>query len=148
VRGALVYNVGEYSFRYEIASPELVAERAGTAGRTSLTIGTLQIELGVATGNALFVWGLHPKAMWTTVAVSPPGADPGIVHFDGEFEAAVSESLAEVGQWTTRYDAATGWVRVASAEIPDESLTEIATGVVLGANGGELSSVWLKPAFE
>jgi hypothetical protein len=150
LEGALEYDAAEHSFRFTPASPVDLAERAGAGGRTSLSIGTLQLEVGVATGIVLFAWGLHPRAAWQERAVGSPRAEPGVVRVScrEHLERGVAVSLAEVGRWATSYDVGTGWVRVAPAEEPDEAQVLIASNTVLGLRQGQLSSVWLRPDFE
>jgi hypothetical protein len=145
VEGLLSYLENEYSFRFQVTSPDLVAGREGGAGRASVSIGTLQIEVGASTGMALFAWGLHPRTIWIERRLPGPSFKPGVVTFHAEFEAAVSLLVASVGEWTTVYDRDSGWLRVANNGEFDEVLTEIANGILLGEKRGELNSVWLKP---
>ena len=144
--GLLIYDDSEYSFRYEADLSEL-RDRLGDGGVTSVTIGTLQIEVDVDSGQALFVWGLHPKAQWAEARLAPPRTQPGIVSFESEkpFSEGVSISAARVGVWNTQYDSKTGWVRVAPDPAPDESQIMIADGVVIGVLREELHSLWLRP---
>lgn len=145
IDGVLSYHENEYSFRFEVTSPHIVADREGHAGRTSVSIGTLQIEVGVSTRKSLFVWGLHPRTLWTEGRLLRPSFKSGVVIFDAEFETAVSRTIASVGEWSTTYDPCGRWLRVAPDGDSDEVLTEIAGGVLLGEKRGELNSVWLNP---
>lgn len=145
IEGLLSYREAEYSFHFEVTSPDILAAREGDAGRASVSLGTLQIEVGASTGSALFVWGLHPRAMWIEGRLSRPLTRTGVVRFDEEFEAAVSRLLVSVGEWSTVYDPDSGWLRLAPDRDFDEVLTEIASGVILGERQGRLSSVWLSP---
>lgn len=146
LNGSLVYDDSEYSFRYEADLPELRG-RVGGGGVTSITVGTLQVEVDVDSGQALFVWGLHPRAQWTEARLAPPRAQPGLVFFESAspFHEGVSISEAGVGVWSTQYDSETGWVRVAPDLRPDEAQIMIADGVVVGVLGDELHSLWLRP---
>lgn len=149
--GTLVYSDSEYSFRFEVSSSAELASRLGSLGRTSLEVGTLQLELDVATGAMLFVWGLHPRARWVDGACSPDRATPGIVRArsDPQLEAGVTIAIAEVGGWSTTYDGTTGWVRVAEdPTAKDDGQIMIASGIVVGLRGDRLVSLWLQPTFE
>ncbi|GGL06731.1 hypothetical protein Sme01_67050 [Sphaerisporangium melleum] len=149
IEGVLTYVEHEYGFSFEPGSPADLARAVGGEGVTSVTIGTLQIEVGVSSRRALYVWGYHPRSLWEEVSLSPPAAKPGAVILDPDepFEMGVSEALAAVGEWPTAYDPACGWLRIAPDGADDER-TEVATGVVLGRRGRELHSVWLQPFFE
>ena len=149
--GLLVYSDSEYSFRFDVGSPAELASRLGSLGRTSLEVGTLQLELDVATGTLLFVWGLHPRARWVNGACSPNRATPGIVHArsDPQFVAGVTIAIAEVGNWSTTHDGTTGWVRIAEdPTADDDAQIMIASGTVVGLDGDRLASLWLQPVFE
>lgn len=146
LNGLLVYDDAEYSFRYEADLSEL-RDRVGGGGVASLTVGTLQVEVDVDSGQALFVWGLHPKAQWAEARLTPPHSQPGIVCFESStpFSESASISVARVGAWNTQYDSNTGWVRVAPDLAPDEAQVMIADGVVIGVLGEEFHSLWLQP---
>lgn len=146
IEGLLTYRESEYSFQFEVTSPRLVAGREGDAGRASVSIGTLQVEVGASTGTALFVWGMHPRTMWVEGRLPIPLFDSGVVTFDAKFDTAVSRLIAQVGEWSTTFDRASGWLRVAPDRESDEDLTQIATGILLGGKRGELSCLWLKPS--
>lgn len=145
IGGLLSYREDEYSFRFDVQSRDVLAAREGCAGRSSVAIGTLQVEVGTSTGAALFVWGLHPHTRWIDAKLPGPQATAGVVRFDGDFETAVSKVLAPVGEWSTSYDTDSGWLRVAHDHDFNEVLTEIASGTLLGGREGRLSSVWLNP---
>lgn len=146
IEGQLSYREAEYSFNFNVTSPDILRAREGGAGRSSVSLGTLQIEVGTSTGTALFVWGLHPRTMWMEGQLPKPLTRTGVVRFDDKFETAVSKLLASVGEWSTIYDPDGGWLRVAPDQDFEEVLIEIASGVVLGEKKGRLSSVWLNPA--
>lgn len=148
--GVLKYTVAEYSFRFTPGSPQELAHRVGDGGQTSLSVGTLQIEVGIETGILLFAWGLHPKERWSVGRLETPQAEPGIVKVSGckALAAGVSIGVAAVGDWSTTYDPETGWVRTTEDERPDEEHVLIATDLVVGLRQGALSSVWLQPIFD
>jgi hypothetical protein len=150
LEGSLVYDEPEYSFRFTPGSPLDLAERAGKLGLTSISIGTLQIEVGVATCTVLFAWGLHPHSRWLSHALDAPDPKVGIVRVNcpGGLQRGVSIGLAEVGAWTTLCDRHTGWIRVAiDSDLADEEQVLVATGIVLGLRQKSLVSVWLHPVF-
>jgi hypothetical protein len=148
--GSLFYEDRAHSFRFVPGSPQELEERSGRRGLTSLSVGTLQIEVGVETRLALFVWGLAPKARWKTGGLDGPKPQPGIVHVTPSraFSRGVSISVAEVGHWDSLFDETTGWLRVSAEELSDTHQILIATDTVLGLRDKSLTSVWLQPVFE
>lgn len=148
--GRLVYSEAEYSFRYDVALPADLLELAGGPDLASVSIGTLQIEVGVASHRALFAWGLHPRARWSEARLPNPVALAGVAILgpEVEYSAGISISLSGVGEWATIHDVATGWVRISASPYPEDEVITIATGVLLGTTNNELTSVWLKPEFE
>jgi len=69
-----------------------------------------QIEGGVGTGAALFVWGLHPHVRWIPGTCKPCGASPGMVVVDAAPgpDSGISIGLANVGERRTVYDPDSG----------------------------------------
>jgi hypothetical protein len=55
--GVLRYIDAEHSFSFDVGSPAELLDRSGPAGVTSLSIGTLQVEVGVATGQVCLSGG-------------------------------------------------------------------------------------------
>ena len=152
LEGSLVYATQDHAFRFDPGSPAAMAERTGTAGVTSLAIGTLQIEVGVGSRLVLFVWGLHPRAQWVEDRLTGPAFRRGTVEvlYPPGLRRGVSVGLAEVKAWSTVFDPETGWLRVApSGELRDDTHVLVATGVVLGLRrDGELGSIWLQPLLD
>jgi hypothetical protein len=114
--GILRYDENEHSFSFTPASPVDLSEQVGADGLTSLSIGTLQVELGVATRIALFVWGLHPRASWQAAVLPSPNALPGVVRvgLPDSLRPGETISIAGVGRWSTLHDERSDWVRVAA----------------------------------
>jgi hypothetical protein len=151
LRGQVIYRAYEYSFDFELESRADAAHRAGNEGVTSLMIGTLQIEIGIESRLALFVWGLHSHvSKWHQRPLPRIASLPGClkVLFDEEPVIGVSQGLAEVGEWETTYDANTGWICV-SANEPDvaESHREFAEDTIAGLTDDKLVSLWLRPIW-
>jgi hypothetical protein len=149
--GQLIYRAYEYSFDFILESREEAASRAGNKGLTSLVIGTLQIEIGIETRLALFVWGLHSHVgKWRQGVLPRISPEKGGVKilFDEEPVIGVSQGLVEVGEWQTTYDPDTGWICV-SANEPDvaESHREFAQDTIAGLTDEKLVSLWLRPIW-
>ncbi|MEU7153980.1 hypothetical protein AB0B79_41475 [Streptomyces sp. NPDC039022] len=152
--GRLLYSESEYSFRYIVADRADMTGRVGPDGVASLSIGTLQVEVGATTRQLLFVWGLHPRQNWITSPLGTPDARPGRLTVgprEGEFVAGEARDLDPGTSWTaawpTRFDPGSGWLRMSQDESADDDLTQIADGIVVGRLAGSLRSLWLHPEF-
>jgi len=148
--GVLRYVDSEYSFNFDVGSPVDLSRRAGESGVTSILIGTLQIEVGVASKRALYVGGLHPRSRWAPAELAAPrvSASAAFLDPDRPFAAGVSVAVAPVGAWSTRFDAGSGWIRVAPDATADDAVAQIAAGILLGERDGQLHSIWLQPILE
>ncbi|GAA2788317.1 hypothetical protein [Saccharopolyspora taberi] len=147
--GTLTYSESDHGFAFRPENVEDLVERVGAEGRTSLVADTLQLEVAVGTGRALYVWGYLPKTSWNPANLKLPESKPAevIVQIDDPpLEESISVSIARVN-WDAFFDKRTGLVRVTRNHICSEELVEIAEGVHLGLSGTDLNSFWLKPEF-
>ncbi len=150
IDGVLVYVRDDYGFDFRPSRPEQMPEFT-QAACTSLLVGTLQMEVGVTTNRALFVWGYHPFSQWQNGPVEPPPVSPGLVQVTGlDLEVGISEALVDVNEWLTAYDPASGWVHVAQNpfEPAADAAVEFASGCLCGVKEDALVELWLKPIFE
>lgn len=147
--GTLMYIESEYSFLFEPEHPHELLKYAGDAGLASLAVGTLQVEIGVESRRALYVWGYHPSHNWALSRLDPPdaGSQAVLISPTPDLQPAVAIEVAQVGAWRTLYDPSSGWVRLAPDNDSDDWLAKIANGTVLGARGDELHSIWLQPVM-
>ncbi|MEV7011407.1 hypothetical protein [Streptosporangium sp. NPDC051022] len=146
--GILKYLHDEYSFSFHPLDPAELERRSG-AGVTSFVIDTLQIEVDVRTGVALYVWGYHPHGSWVRSDLPVPKRVRGAAPLDAECELDAGVSIAVPGgrNRLTEYNPENDWIRVSPRGGTDENLIEIADGVILGKPQGGLGSVWLNPVF-
>lgn len=75
--GLLSYSPNDHAFGFEPDDVNQQEVRRGSEGSGSIQIGTLQIEVSVATNRALYVWGYHPMGLWETRRLHPPLFSPG-----------------------------------------------------------------------
>lgn len=152
LQGELIYRAYEYSFDYKVSSESELALRAGNKGTTSLVVGTLQVEIGIETGAALFVWGLHSHTTrWRRVHLPGVSSQKGCVKvlFDEAPVIGVSQVFAEVGEWQTTYDEDTGWISVSANEHDVVgSHVEFADNTIAGLANEKLVSLWLRPFWD
>jgi hypothetical protein len=146
--GVLRYLGDEYSFIFDVLDQDELELRA-VGGTTSISIDTLQIEVGVQSKAALYVWGFHPRDSWEAARLIAPEGVPGtaIIDVPYQLEPGVSIAVPDGRRWVTEYDPQNGWVRISASRYLHENLVEIASGVMLGELEGELVAVWLHPVF-
>lgn len=151
LKGQLVYRMQEHSFDFEVESYTLLQERMGQGGTTSLLIESVQIEVGVTTGFLLFVWGYYPRFTWINDHLSPPLSKMGSIHgqLNPPFEEGVAVPLTPMKSWTTKYDAATGWICIrADTSTKSGVAIEFATNVIAVVEETAFHELWLHPTFE
>jgi hypothetical protein len=146
--GSLAYSVGDMSFSFRPKNAADLARRVGDEGLTSLVADSIQLEVAVATGEVLYVWGYLPRRSWRQASLQFPGATYGVVRVELEdppLEEAVSVSIART-EWAAYFDESSGYVRLIRADPGRvEILYQVAEGVFLGLSGDLLNSIWLKP---
>jgi hypothetical protein len=144
--GELYYRASDCAFDFAASQTADLAHRMGSNGTTSIALGTLQLELGLATGTVLFAWGYSPRETWASGTLPPPKLRPGVVrvHSTVTLKPGVAVNFAETQGWTFTYDHASGWIFFGCAGT-DSFATEIATGIGLLVQNGALRGVWLHP---
>jgi hypothetical protein len=146
LRGRVIYRAYEWSIDFV---PDHSGRELGVArvnGGSSVLIGTLSIEVEPDTGRLLYPWGYHPREAWRETELQFPHADLGLAHADEGrvFIPGTSYLIAEVGEWVTFVDLRSGCLRLRRPNhVDDDEQVQIAEGVVLGLNGGELNSLWM-----
>lgn len=147
--GTLRYSESDRGFSFQPRNFGDLVGLAGEGGRTSLVADTLQLEVAVDTGCALYVWGYLPKESWRRADLKLPSSASGRVTVELDeppLEAGISVSIAR-SNWEVLFDESSGLVRVVRDRQLPEELVEIADGVYLGLNGTVLNSFWLSPEF-
>lgn len=149
VDGALVYDAPAHSFVFQGWRAAGTDDDRAT-GLAALTIGTLQLHVGVASGRVYFVDGYHEvRSRWSSAVVRPPEPRPGVVrvHGGGELLSGVGYTFAPGGAWLTSVDEVSGWVLVADPSGPPaQDVVLVAAGTVLGLAEGRLVALWLRPS--
>ncbi|MEV5302942.1 hypothetical protein [Amycolatopsis methanolica] len=145
--GALRYSRADRAFAFRLRDRGELESLVGRGGVTSLVADTLQLEVAVETGRALFVWGYWPAESWRPERLELPDSVGGrvTVAVDGPpLEEGVSVAITGTG-WETLFDQEAGLVRVVRDRQLVEKVVEIADGVHLGLSGAALNSFWLAP---
>ncbi len=152
LKGSLVYNSNDSAFDFEPYQDQQLIQRIGPSSTSSLTIGTLQIEVGVDTSIALHVWGLMPQASWKRGDLPYIDAQPGGVKIalaDEEWphlDRGTSIGLVEINEWPTVFDPKSGWLCIGSPDTDNSSsCVEFASDTIAVIKGDILTAVWLHP---
>jgi hypothetical protein len=148
--GQLLYRPNEYSFDFDLESRDEAHSRAGNGGTTSLLVGTLQIEIGIETEAALYLWGLHTHfSKWSKADLPEISPHPGGIRviFDKPPKTGVSELISYPGEWQTIHDASSGWICVMSSNKHPTSFVEFAKDTIAGLADRDLVSLWLHPTW-
>ena len=143
--GALEYRTADHAFDFTPERAGDLLARAGPDGTASLALGTIQLEIGVATGLVLFAWGYAPRTTWKREALPTPLLAHGTVCLDSsmELQASTAVDLPDAYAWTTTYDSGTNWVFVGiRPEV--SSVFQIATGIGLVVRDESLEGIWLQ----
>lgn len=145
--GQLVYLESEYGFKFEVDAPMDLQVLAGDQGIGSLSLGTLQIAVGVETGNLLYPWGYHPHVSWLEAKLQPPVGRRCLLQVVSNstrpLASGVAEKVLAAGKWISECDKDAGWLRVAD-DVNTESLefVEFASGCIAGVARGQLNELW------
>ncbi|MFE9882715.1 hypothetical protein [Streptomyces sp. NPDC005784] len=147
--GTLRYSESDRGFNFQLRNFDELAGLVGERGSTSLVADTLQLEVAVDTGCALYVWGYLPKESWRRADLKLPSSVSGRVTVeldDPPLEEGISVSIAR-SNWEVLFDEGSGLVQVVRDRKILEELVEIADGVHLGLSGTRMNSFWLSPEF-
>jgi hypothetical protein len=148
--GALEYVLAEHSFAFRPRDALQLSDRAGSDGRTSVLVGTVQIEVAVDSQSLLYAWGYCPRANWSRGALVVPTFVDAEVHIstDSPLIAGVSlRATTATEQMGILYDTDSGWICIGTTDCGSAEMVLIATGVGIGLADSSLASIWLRPAF-
>ncbi|MDQ1042010.1 hypothetical protein [Streptomyces sp. V4I2] len=146
--GVLTYSDSEYGFSFDARCDEALSERLGSEGVTSVVIGTFQLELDIESREVLFAWGYLPNVRREVMSSDAPQFTAGRVAIsaDSPFEPGVSVAVPG-DDWGVSYNPSSGWISIRLRDAAKAEFVEICSGTVLGIDGVDLVSVWLKPVF-
>jgi hypothetical protein len=151
LKGRLVYRPDEYSFDFEVASERELAARVGTAGRTSILVATLQIEISIETRQLLFFWGYTARRAWQDAEPPPINPVKGVVELitPMSLSRGISEQLVGLDEWVLYYSAKRGmvWISEHDGSVGQEQV-EFADGCLVGITQGRIDSLILAPVLE
>lgn len=150
--GDLIYRENEYSIDFVCSSSKQLEKKSGQQGYMSLTVNTLQLEVGIETGALLYPWGLFPLMNAETRAIEVPVFKRGSINVQSQNSsliAGVSLSIPESNSWKTIRAQEGKWIYIGPDDIPYVgcSYIEFASGAVVGLKEGSISSIFLMPNF-
>jgi hypothetical protein len=147
--GELLYRAGEYSIDFEVACDAPLAERVGSAGNTSLSFATLQVEVGIEHGELLYPWGLFPNTCWQVGNLTVPALQAGrvrVVVGEDPLQAGVAVLFSDSSAWPVVWDPNSGWICFGNVTSRFDAIAiEYAKNSVAVIADGQLLSLWLRP---
>ena len=140
-----MYHISEHSFDF-IPKSNILLRNIET---TSLSLGTLQIEVSISSKRLLYVWGYHPLAKWTRAKLASVTFVDGEVFFltTDQLEKGVSLDVDAGINWKTVYDVASGWIMISELDWTSGDWVRIADDCVLGLREEKLGSVYIHPEW-
>jgi hypothetical protein len=152
IPGRLIYNSSEYSIDFVDFCGEAVALRAGGQGCCSITVGTLQIEVGVETGRLLYPWGLCPLIGLEKKHIKMKRVEHAGVYVDsGEHELVAGVAIEIPGSvfWRMFKDVATGWICIGNCEMEERvRLVQFSINAMISLRDEVAIAVWIRPGLE
>lgn len=151
--GSLIYRESEYSLDFICASTEKLKKKSGSQGCMSLTVGTVQIEVGVETGSLLYPWGLLSLVSCERKKIELPSFKEGTINIhleQGKLISGVSFDIPGSNAWETILDSDGEWIYIgdAKADFKRISFVEFAAGTVVGiSDDGGIFGFFIKPVF-
>lgn len=147
--GRMVYRESEYSIDFIDYSREEVALRGGSQGFCSLTVGTLQIEVGVETGRLLYPWGLCPLVNCESIHMSMKSIGCGGLYVDTKSLGMISGVAVEVpgsSLWRMFKDIATEWICIGDYDMGEKvRLVQFSKSAMISLRDETAIAVWLRP---
>ncbi|MFE9575095.1 hypothetical protein ACFYO1_01805 [Nocardia sp. NPDC006044] len=146
IQATPLYLESEYSFN---VTPTAVQSGFGRLGFTSIALGTLQLEVDIATRRILHLWGLCPRQRWKPAELGYPGAETAVVTvISPDLVPGVSIDAGGLDDWPVEFDERSGWFRaIRAGSGTQENLFLIGTDTAIALSGNNLKSVWIKPKF-
>ncbi len=115
---------------------------------TSLSLGTIQLEVDIESRLVLQVWGYHPREAWIPGLVQAPEAVRGglRVHESTKLARGVSVPITCDTSWVTTFDPASGWLSIHCDDVePPRTVVEFAESTLAGLSLTRLVALWLRP---
>jgi hypothetical protein len=148
IEGTCTYSSQDESFGFVPINTGELEDLTGPDGTASYSIGALEIELSVATGDLLYAWGYLPETTWKQTSLRVPHFSEGRIQAAGrQFARGVSYPLEGQAEWFAEFDRESGWIRYSYSEIPFGNGVLIATSTVVVPKRESIAEVWLHPTF-
>lgn len=150
LEGTLYYRVAEHAFDFAPAGAADLTARTGPSGTTSIALGTLQLELDVASYTLLYAWGYCPRGVWISKELPKPELRQAVVrlvHDSTTLQPGVAIELPEAKRWSFAHDLKSNWVYCGETQLGTSAI-EIASGIGLVIRDGALDGVWLHPSVD
>ena len=146
--GSPRYVPDDFAFVFQESLPGAPIESHGAEGTTSFLIGTLQLEVDIASSICLYPCGYCPSVTWRLTSLVAPPSRPGALRFscDEPLTEGISVGLEDMIVVQFFFDPQTGWFCAGDNQIsPDISAVEFATDCMAVVIDGRLVSLWIRP---
>jgi hypothetical protein len=150
--GKLVYRESEYSLDFIECSNDNLVRLSGHGGCTSLTVHTLQIEVGINTGKLLYPWGLFPLIHAIDKPLIIPNSYYGELSINlkkNKLISGVSIEIPGSDHWQLYKDPSSCWIFVGNPSITQYSCSiEFANNVIASIANDSIVAFWMRPVIE
>lgn len=150
--GRLVYRAAEYAIDFVDCARDEIALMAGNRGCCSLSLGTLQIEVGVETGRLLYPWGYCPLMNCELKSLPMKQIDAGAIYVGSCGEGLIAGVALEFPGsrlWRMFKDEVSGWICIGDPAIGENvHLIQFSTDALLSFSEKRVTALWIKPVLE
>lgn len=145
--GKLIYRESEYSFDFVEAEAQKLSQRRGSKGVSSISVDTLQIEIGIEHGEVLYVWGFYPIPRKVVDLPLPVTRSARVFTHGERWDLGISVPIPWSHHEAT-FDPRRRVTRITSSEkLADEYVTP-ASGIIFGLIRDQVSEIILSAKFE
>lgn len=148
LEGVCTYSRRDRSFGFVPTRPSALERLIGLDGTASYSLGLLEIEFCVSTGQLLYAWGYLPESAWREERLESPTYVEGTVRCSNQAaQRGVSYPLQTSRAWLAQFDSGNGWIRVSCSSGGGETGVLIATSTIVVPCGESISELWLRPTY-
>ncbi len=149
--GRQLYIPSDYAFDFVPADPIVLQQRTGRLGVSSVLIETLQLEIGIETRMALYVWGYCPHLSWAIADVVRPRSYVAALKVLTEHTLLPGDAinLDSSGAWQLKHDPTSNWFYAGLQDVHEDiEYVEFVEDGIAGLHNGALVSLWMRPVIE
>jgi hypothetical protein len=146
IPGRLLYRMGDHAVDFQADHPSELQYQIGSAGVTSLSIGTLQLEIAIASGRLLYPWGYLPLESLKRRSLKRIDAVAGAIRVDVSRPLVAGVSIAHGVDWTACHDPESGLIQLEGSDNRYDTAINFCAQSTACMMGDRLVAVQLLPA--